>query len=107
MPIDIDALSEAELIDLNHRIVERLRFLREARAHVAMLRFRIGERVWFEPDGHGRLFGVIARYNRKSVSVITDQGQRWKVSPGLLHPAVTAPEPAAPSNPATRLLPGS
>jgi hypothetical protein len=25
--IDIDKLSEAELIDLNHRIVERLRFL--------------------------------------------------------------------------------
>ena len=26
MPIDIDALSEPELVDLNHRIVERLRF---------------------------------------------------------------------------------
>lgn len=27
MKIDIDALTEAELIDLNNRIVERLRFL--------------------------------------------------------------------------------
>ena len=33
MKIDIDKLSEEELIDLNHRIVERLRFLKpDARA---------------------------------------------------------------------------
>ncbi|HME60346.1 MAG TPA: hypothetical protein VKH62_03765 [Candidatus Binatia bacterium] len=31
--INIDELSEAELIDLNHRIVERLRFLSQMRAH--------------------------------------------------------------------------
>jgi hypothetical protein len=30
MPIDIDELTESELIDLNHRIVARLRFLRQA-----------------------------------------------------------------------------
>lgn len=28
MKFDINELSEAELIDLNHRVVERLRFLR-------------------------------------------------------------------------------
>lgn len=33
MTIDIDRLTEAELIDLNHRIVERLRFLQQMRAH--------------------------------------------------------------------------
>jgi len=30
MPIDIDELTESELIDLNHRIVTRLRFLGRA-----------------------------------------------------------------------------
>jgi len=45
MPIDIDALTESELIDLNHRIVARLRFLRQLHAHATMLEFRIGERV--------------------------------------------------------------
>jgi hypothetical protein len=34
MPINIDQLTEAELIDLNHRIVARLRFLRQLEAHV-------------------------------------------------------------------------
>ena len=33
MPIDIDALSEPELVDLNHRIVERLRFLHQIHAY--------------------------------------------------------------------------
>ena len=30
MPIDIDLLTESELIDLNHRIVARLQFLRQS-----------------------------------------------------------------------------
>lgn len=34
MRIDIDQLSEAELIDLNNRIVARLPFLQQMRAHV-------------------------------------------------------------------------
>lgn len=69
MKIDIDRLSEAELIDLNHRVVERLRFLGQMRAHSAMLEFRIGDRVSFEPDGRGPVTGMLTRYNRKSVTV--------------------------------------
>jgi len=82
--IDIDKLSEAELIDLNHRIVERLRFLSQMRAHSQMLDFKIGERVTFHPDGHPGLFGILTRYNRKTVTVITDAGQHWNVAPRLL-----------------------
>lgn len=85
--IDIDALSEADLIDLNHRIVERLRFLRQMRAHAQMLEFRIGDRVTFHPDGRLPVTGMLTRYNRKSVTVITDDGHRWNVAPGLLRRA--------------------
>lgn len=89
MTIDIDKLSEAELIDLNHRIVERLRFLSQMRAHSQMLDFRIGERVTFHPDGHPPLFGMVTRYNKKTVTVVTDEGQHWNVAPGLLRRAET------------------
>src|SRR5574341_472505 len=82
--INIDELNEAELIDLNHRIVERLRFLSQMRAHSQMLDFKIGERVTFHPDGYPPLVGIVTRYNRKSVTVVTDAGQRWNVSPNLL-----------------------
>ena len=55
LKIDIDKLSdEEELIDLNHRIVERLRFLKQMRAH------------------------------SQPVTVITENGQHWNVAPGLL-----------------------
>ena len=87
MPIDIDQLSESELIDLNHRIVARLRFLREVDAHSSMLEFRIGERVAFHPDGRPVMTGMITRYNKKSVSIVTDEGQRWNVAPQLLRKA--------------------
>ena len=35
--INIDRLTEAELVDLNHRIVARLRLLNQMRAHLDML----------------------------------------------------------------------
>ena len=84
MNIDIDKLSETELIDLNHRIVARLRFLNQMRAHSQMLDFRIGDRVTFQPEGRATLFGIVTRYNRKSVTVITEGGEHWTVAPGLL-----------------------
>jgi hypothetical protein len=74
MPIDIDQLTESGLIDLNHRIVARLRFLRHLDAHSSMLEFRIGERVTFNPDGGPPVTGMITRYNKKTVSIVTDDG---------------------------------
>ena len=84
MKIDIDRLSEPELIDLNRRIVARLRLLREMRAHAEMLEFRIGERVTFAPPGHRPIEGMLTRYNKKTVTVITDDGGQWNVSPNYL-----------------------
>jgi hypothetical protein len=96
MKIDIDQLTEVELVDLNHRIVERLRFLHQLRSHVEMLEFRIGERVEFQPEGRPLETGVITRYNRKTVTVITDTGHRWNVAPQFLRRAAEPkPEPAA------------
>ena len=96
MAIDIDRLNESELIDLNNKVVARLKFLREMRAHAAMLEFSIGERVTFQPDGHPELHGIITKYNRKSVTVITEAGQQWTVAPVFLRKIKTqAPHAAA------------
>ena len=84
MKIDIDKLTEAALIDLNNRIVERLKFLQQMRAHAAMLDFSIGERVSFQPAGHPLLTGIIAKYNKKTVTVVTSDGQQWNVAPTFL-----------------------
>jgi len=98
MKIDIDKLSEPELIDLNHRIVARLRFLRQMRAHAEMLEFRIGDRVTFEPPGHRSLEGMLTRYNKKTVTVITDDGGQWNVSPIYLRKAPAKDADTAASN---------
>jgi len=44
----------------------------------------VGDRVSFHPEGSEPLLGVLTRYNKKTVTVITEQGQRWNVSPKLL-----------------------
>jgi hypothetical protein len=78
MSIDIDRLSEAELVDLNHRIVARLNFLQQMRAHADMLAFKIGERVIFQPPGERPVTGMPTRYNRNTVTVITDEGRQGR-----------------------------
>ena len=84
MAIDIDKLNESELIDLNNKIVARLKFIQQMRAHASMLEFSLGEKVSFQPSGHPTLFGIITKYNRKSVTVITESGQSWTVAPAFL-----------------------
>lgn len=98
MTIDIDRLSEPELIDLNRRIVERLRFLNQMRAHRDMLEFRIGDRIGFQTDRSHIIHGTITRYNKKTVTVIADDGRRWNVSPGLLHAVPAAGDHAGSKN---------
>ena len=62
---DIDSLSEEDLIELNHKIVARLRFLSQMRSHSKMLDFCIGERVKFRPDGRPEITGILTQYNKK------------------------------------------
>ena len=88
MKIDITQLSEEELIALNRQVVERLRFLQQMRAHTKMLEFRVGDRVSFQPTGRPILFGVLVRYNRKTVTIVTEGGEQWNVSPALIRKVV-------------------
>jgi hypothetical protein len=81
---DIDSLSEEDLIELNHKIVARLRFLSQMRSHSAMLDFRIGEQVKFSPGGRPDVVGILTQYNKKTVTVITDSGEHWRLAPGFL-----------------------
>ena len=86
MKIDIDNMSEDELIELNHRIVERLKFLESMYAHNEMMRFTVGQKVSFQPAGRDRQIGTLVKYNKKTVTVVTGSGQKWNVSPHLLSP---------------------
>ena len=83
MSINIDKLSEKDLRDLNRRIVERLKFLQQAKTHQSMMRFTKGSHVCFETE-EGLIFGHIIKFNKKTISVISDNHTQWNVSPRLL-----------------------
>ena len=70
--IDLDNLTEEELIALNERIVDRLRYLDQVRAHEAMLKFRPGDRVSFVAKDGREITGTLVKYNKKTVTIVTD-----------------------------------
>jgi hypothetical protein len=84
MKIDIDSLSYDELVELNYKIVERLKFLDSMHTHKKMMQFSPGDQVCFEATGRNKQFGTLVKYNKKTVTVITESGQKWNVSPHLL-----------------------
>ena len=54
MKIDSDSMSYDELVELNHKIVERLKFLDSMYIHKEMMQFNPGDQVCFEPPGRGK-----------------------------------------------------
>ncbi|PIU57781.1 MAG: hypothetical protein COS89_03650 [Deltaproteobacteria bacterium CG07_land_8_20_14_0_80_38_7] len=104
MKVNIDYLTEAELIELNHKIVERLRIMHQVRAHKEMFEFKIGDRVKFHPSGHEEQIGTLTRFNRKTVTVITDNGGHWNVAPSLIEIVLSCEEEKADVTPQMKLL---
>lgn len=85
-------LGEEDLRFLNRLVVERLKLIAQARSTALMSQFNTGDRVGFRsPSGEWKS-GIIEKLNKKTVSILTDKGHRWNVSPGLLSPAGHAPE---------------
>ena len=81
----IKRLSEEDLLLLNRMIVERLQLIDQAKSTALMANFTKGDRVGFQaPDGKS-LKGVVLKLNKKTISIVTDQGDQWNVAPGLVH----------------------
>lgn len=77
--MNIDHLSVEELMKLNGRIVDRIRYLQQLKTRAHLDRFEVGDRVFFQSDGR-RIEGVVVRVNRKTVSIKTSDSQ------GTIHP---------------------
>jgi len=83
MAIDLNKFSYDELVTLNAKIVERLKFLDSVHAHQEMASLGLGAKVSFEANT-GRQVGTIVKFNTKTVGVLTEAGRKWNVSPHLL-----------------------
>ncbi len=86
MSIDIDDLSRQELMELNDRVIERLKYLDALHAQRAMMALNIGSHVSFDSARHGRVFGTLIKFNRKTVVVLTKDRVQWRVPPDILTP---------------------
>jgi hypothetical protein len=88
MSIELDDLSYDELLDLNGRIIARLKHLEAADTLNAMMTFNLGAKVCFDSSRRGMQTGTIIKFNPKTVVVLTDEGHRWKISPQILSPLI-------------------
>lgn len=91
MDIDLTKLTEAELIALNQRVVERIKALRQRRYLESMTSLDVGDRVSFRPDCGHAVEATVLRLNRKSVTVLDPHGVEWRVAPTLLTKVAGAP----------------
>ncbi len=51
----------------------------------------------FKAEDGRRVTGILVRYNKKTVSLMTDDGHRWNVSPALLQRVATKVNPSSPN----------
>ena len=87
MKIDLDALSESQLRELNRAIVKRLEIFSFTRRKVQLMAFQIGDRVEFD-NGREIISGTVVRVNQKTASIETDDGPDYRVAPSLLRKIV-------------------
>jgi len=80
----VQRMSEDELRFFNRLIVDRLKLLDQAHATVTLSQFNVGDRVGFTSRDGERKAGTIARLNKKTATILTDDHQRWNVSPQFL-----------------------
>lgn len=88
MDIDIDNLTCDELLDLNDRILARLKQLDAADTIDAMTKLTMGSKVCFDSGKQGMQVGILIKFNQRTVTVLTEDRRRWKVSPQLLSPVI-------------------
>jgi hypothetical protein len=82
--MNIEDLTYQELLDLNQKVVERLKLIDNIRTHAEMMQFSVGEKVQFSARRGERIRGVLAKYNKKTVTVVTQEGEHWNISPHVL-----------------------
>ena len=100
--IDIDALTEAELIALNRRVVLRLRVVKAGQVQQALHSFMFGDYVAFTQTNGEVVKAMVVRPLKTNVALIDDHGVHWAVPPLLLRkipkPPGYVPKPVADFN---------
>ncbi|MBI1813258.1 hypothetical protein HY285_03495 [Candidatus Peregrinibacteria bacterium] len=79
----LDSLSEDQMHLLHRKLAERLHKLRDDRDLERMAQLKVTDRVQFDHAGSSHT-GMIIKLNRRTATIITDEGRHWNVSPCYL-----------------------
>lgn len=88
--IDFNQFSTEELIQLNKDIVNHVKLRRERESQSQMNRFDLGDTVSFETQEGKIVTGEIIRFNKKSVTIVTDDKDQWRVHPKYITKVLNA-----------------
>jgi hypothetical protein len=84
MDINIDGLSIAELVELNKKVVARVKALQVQERLEAASQFKIGDVVSFYGKEKAKITGIVLSIKKTKATILTEKGQQWTVSPVLL-----------------------
>ncbi|HAS6240183.1 TPA: hypothetical protein I7181_22485 [Vibrio vulnificus] len=88
--MDIDTLTRTELIELNNRIVARLESMDELEVQAKRQQFTLGSPAEFVDDKGTARVCVVVKFNKKTISVSTVNGERWNIPADRLRPLANA-----------------
>ena len=84
--LEVNALTEEELIELNHAVIRNIKAIRTRRADTVKFSLNVGDRVTFTGRNKGRgaarfpVTGVITKIKRKRAEVRAPNGVTWNVN---------------------------
>ncbi len=79
----VNHLGEQDLLALNQLIAERIKVVRAEKKVQSMAAFEVGDAVFFTDKQQQRVDATVLRLNKKTLSLVTDDGERWNVAPEL------------------------
>ncbi|WP_258070283.1 hypothetical protein [Vibrio jasicida] len=88
--MNIDKLTRKELIELNNRIVARLERLDELEIQAKRRQFILGSPAEFVDNNGIVHVCVVVKFNKKTISVSTANGERWNIPVDRLRPLANA-----------------
>jgi len=83
MHIDLSRYTKDELLFLHEKIRERLKLVMDMEALERISVLKIGDIVSFQKDGCD-IHSIVTRTNQKTVSIITEEGGKWRLSPSFV-----------------------
>lgn len=90
MTTNIESLSYEELLELQQVIKRRLVYLESLDTTREEYFFKPGDEVFFAHPSLGMQSGTLLKYNEKTVTISTQSGQRWEVTPHLLRKKIVS-----------------